>query len=177
MTKAEKITISISAIAVLISIATPIATYLWLDPKVKEFNERARLQVTVDDPNKDLDSSMSSWDPYKINILNIGKLPAKDIQIVIRFKTELPAFDYFEFDPPLQYEIHSTAHESFITLKRPLASQDSLNMIFYRGVPSLLTVSTDTGETSTINTGYESIGPAEGKEIKPNKKVKSTKKP
>lgn len=105
MTKAEKIGIIVSTAALAVSIISPIATFLWLDPKIKEFNDRGRLQVTGEFtkykmstliPNQrvvDLDSS------YQANLLNIGKMPAKEIQIVVQYNENPPTGDFFTFEP------------------------------------------------------------------------------
>ncbi len=123
MTKAEKIGIYFSAAALIISIASPIATYLWLNPNLKAFNDRARLQVIAPAKNGVLCFLTTySGDPFcQVSILNIGKLPARDVQIVIQYQEDIPVEkELFSFEPSLNYETHNQGKQMFITLKRAI---------------------------------------------------------
>lgn len=161
MTKAEKVGVFFSAAALIISIISPIATYLWLDPNLKAFKDRARLQVHSEEVGgkKTFEQGVYFYekvpDSHKVTILNVGKLPARDIQIVTQFEGNTPTSDFFTLTPPLQFEIHRESHECFVTLKRPLSPQDSVEVAFTT-IPSIITVSTDSGETSTISSPYDS---------------------
>jgi hypothetical protein len=160
MKRAEKISTTLAIISLVVSISTPIATYFWLDPGLKAFKDRARLQVSgsLVVPKERVFSSPEGnkvsivGENYQLKLLNIGKLPAKEIQIVAQYG-EPPAGDFVTFDPPSQYEIQNQNNQIFITIKRPLPSQDSLRLNF-QIFPTLLTVSTESGETNVIDTGY-----------------------
>jgi hypothetical protein len=160
MTKAEKIGIYFSAAALIISVVSPIVTYLWLDPNLKAFKDRARLQVSGEynilkkteaaTSNKIVDAITS----FNLSLLNIGKSPAKEIQIVAQYKNDPPSNEFFTLDPPSQYEVRNQGSQSFITLKRPIPVEDSLSITF-KVIPILLSVSTESGETSVISTGFD----------------------
>jgi len=156
MTRAEKVSISLAVISLVISISTPIATYFWLDPNIRAFKDRAKLQVSGDltdtriiqDLGKVVVSRSGSF--YDLSVLNVGKLPAKEIQIVAQYGIAPPDDRLFTLDPPLHYEIRNVGRQTFITIKRPLPVQDSFKVTFVE-IPFLLTVSSESGESTVIN--------------------------
>jgi hypothetical protein len=170
MTKAEKIIISIAVISLVISISTPIATYIWLDPKIREFSNRAKLEIYGGFTKFETFAYMGNMkfvdreSLYTLTLTNTGRLPAKDIQIVVQYKENPPNGEFFTFNPPSQYEVRYVGSQIFITIKRPLPSQDSLNITF-KQIPNLLTVSTETGESNVLNPSYGAIMPETFKPI------------
>jgi hypothetical protein len=180
MTKSEKLSTILSVVAISISILTPIFSYYWLDPSLQAFKLRARLQVSGH-PSKALSEYLKKQNPspvaiketdpdrsnivnkafqealemsaldtsYEVEIVNVGKLPAKDIQIVAEYIEH--SENGIQFDPPVQSDLVSRDNKTFITLKRPLAPQDKIKIVF-KVPPVSLWVSNEFGETDTIKT-------------------------
>ena len=163
MTKVEKIGIGFSATALIISIISPIATYYWLDPNIKAFNNRARVRISIPgygEPLSGFSPSLYTGNPFReAKITNLGNLPAKDVQVVIEYKETPPiGEDDFRFSPPLQYEAIVRGNDVFITLKRAIPTTDSVSITFLTIPPTLLTVSTEYGETHTVrNSIFEKV--------------------
>jgi hypothetical protein len=164
MNKYEKVSIFLSIAAVIISILSPFLTYFWLDPTLKAFSLRGRLQVSSNQDHSSyqfaiIESIIRDTEvpniPFDISILNIGQLPASGIQIVAHYEDEAKD-EGLTFQPPVQYEAVLRGTEKFITLKRPLAAQDKLKVIF-SDHPSKIAVSNEYGETSILDTGLGSF--------------------
>jgi hypothetical protein len=164
VTRYEKITTVLSIIAIAFAMANPFLFYLWLNPSLQEFKHRARLQVSsskdssqfntqverkiILDGNDETESVPISFD---LQILNVGEMPAKDVQIVAQYYTAAPEKPLIIFDPPTQYEVVNRSNQIFVTVKRPIAAQDRLKVSF-KDYPSQVSVSNEFGETSTIDT-------------------------
>ena len=160
MTRHEKINTVLSLIAITVALATPFVTYFWLDPTLQAFKHRGRLQISS---SKDTSARhqeeiriILGLEPEPINfdveILNVGELPAKDIQIVAQYDSGAPQTVSLGFEPPIQYDAVTRADQVFITMKRALASKDKIKVTF-RDNPSRISVSNEFGESSTVDTG------------------------
>ena len=88
---------------------------------------------------------------FELAIVNIGELPAKDVQIVAQYDSRVPEKPSFVFEPPSQYELVTRPNQLFLTLKRPIAAKDQLKVTF-KDYPSRISVANEFGETSTIDT-------------------------
>lgn len=168
MTKYEKISTAISIIALLLSIAAPIFIYYWLDPTLQSFKLRARLQ-TVAVPSvvrgyTDGSSAYVTFGPpgldgkdYKIEILNIGQLPARDMQVIAEYDDSYQDEPSFTIDPPALIESKISNNKMYITVKRPLAPQDKMRITFAVS-PVTIWILNEFGETDTIHTGARITG-------------------
>lgn len=168
MTRYEKITVLVSIVALVVAATNPFVVYKWLNPPLKqireEFKQRARLQVSSNSASDEYhmqvirkiimdgnDDSYSVPIDFNLEILNIGELPAKDVQIVAQYDSRTPEKPSFVFEPPSQYELVIRPNQLFLTVKRPIAAKDKLKVTF-KDYPSRVSVANEFGETSTIDT-------------------------
>ena len=182
MTKAEKIFISLAVMSLVISIASPITGYYWLDPSLKAFKDRARLQLTSGYTKAYNLQLMRELAPDQrpegignkplltLRILNVGNLPAKEIQVVLQHMgiDSSSPLSSFVFDPPVQYEVKNEKQQSFIVIKRPLPAHEEIKMALL-STPELVTVSNEYGETSVFDSGIREL-PLEVRSVIPEDK-------
>ena len=166
MTKYEKVSTGLSILAVVLAIALPIVSYYWLDPDLRNFKRRARLQVigdalyeleTVHLPDEGATSRWSQNGDYQVRIANVGQSPGKEIRIVTQDDTcpgdeKTETTHSFDFDPPVPYEQINKNNQTFITIARPLSPQETIRLTF-RPSPLRVAVSNEFGETTLLETG------------------------
>jgi len=165
MTRYEKASVYVSIFAVVISLTSPVLMYYWLDPTLKQFSLRGRLEVLLIPENDELykkiitailmDKPPIPANPLNVEIQNIGKLPASGIQIVAQYFNEGKEGGV-AFEPPVQYEASYHGTQTFITLKRSLAPQDKLKITFTDS-PQRVVVSNEFGESSIVDNFFELI--------------------
>lgn len=168
MTRYEKSTVVVSMLALVVAAANPFVVYRWLSPSVKEIKEelkqRARLQVSSNSASDEyrrqvirkiiIDGSEGSETvpiDFEIEIVNIGELPAKDVQMVVQYDSRTPEKPAFVFDPPSQFDLVTRPNQLFLTINRPIAAKDKLKVTF-KDYPSRVSVSNEFGETTTLDT-------------------------
>jgi hypothetical protein len=138
VTRHEKLNTALSLIAITVAVATPFVTYFGLDPTLQAFKHRARLQVSSSKDTEALRQNtiriILELEPEPINfdveILNVGELPAKDIQIVAQYHSGVPEPVSVAFEPPAQYDVVARADQMFITMNRALASKTRSKLPF-----------------------------------------------
>lgn len=171
MTRYEKVTVSVSVLALIIAASNPFIVYKWLNPPLKEIKQelkqRGRLQVSSNRGSRDYhmqvmrkiimdDDSDTVPIDFNLEIVNIGELPANNVQIVAQYDSKAPEQPLFIFEPPSQYDLVTRPDQLFLTVKRPIAAKDKLKVTF-RDYPSRVAVSNEFGETSTIDTDLGSF--------------------
>jgi hypothetical protein len=165
MTRYERISIALAIVALVIAVAGPFITYRWLDPELQSFSNRAKLQVVGKPVGSfilyTLDEPITLPQAYEVEITNTGKLPAKDIKIVLRYDDE-PQFDDqstfgFNFDTPTVYEVETKYGQRILALNRPLPPNDKVKITF-RNLPNLISVANEFGETTILDTGLSATG-------------------
>ena len=162
MTKYEKLSMALSAVAVLVAVGTPLASYFWLDPQFQTFRNRPRLQVTlgkratggagIDYANPDFTVLRTGGTNREIEILNLGELPARDVLITAQYTDVSHVNNAPKLDPPYPEETTVKDANQFISLKKPIAPHDAMKVMFPIE-PKVIWVSSEYGETSTIITG------------------------
>ena len=98
MTKYEKFTLIISGFAISLSIISPILSYFWLNSYELQLRYRPIIEVET----REIISSDTNTIDFYMTISNNGKLPAKELQIVIEFvssKVSLPDTNMIEISP------------------------------------------------------------------------------
>ena len=171
MTRYEKVTVLVSFVALIIAAANPFIVYKWLNPPLKEIKQelkqRGRLQVSSNRGSEDYhrqvirkiimeDDSDTVPIDFNVEIVNIGELPANNVQIVVQYDSRVPEKPSFIFEPPSQYDLVTRPDQLFLTVKRPIAAKDKLKVTF-KDYPSRVAVSNEFGETSTIDTDLGSF--------------------
>src|SRR5271166_1136059 len=137
-TSTEKMTVWLSALALAVSIASPVATYFWLDPKIKETNDK-RLIYSVGDNSRHLlvslgkrkskefggkssEGALGSTEDWHIDFIarvqNIGLLPVKDI--VVTVDPALPPDTRVDIDPRVPFDRKDDKSVTYISLKQAL---------------------------------------------------------
>lgn len=166
MTRYEKISMYLSIVALLLSLGSPILMYYWLDPTLKAFSLRGRLQVSsspeyADLHRKAIEALLTGSElpeiVFDVEVLNIGELPASGIQIITQYNLSGVKEGGVTFDPPVLYEVSYHGTERFITLKRSLAPKDKLK-IFFTDYPNRVVISNEFGESSILDTGLGTLG-------------------
>jgi hypothetical protein len=122
----DKITIWISIVALLVSIATPIATYYWLDPKLKELKDQRGLVYLLKDYSEHWKLRKAKSDPfsdfyqiqYTVQLKNTGALPAKNV--VLSLVPRLTPKTVVSFSSHAIYDRRDSSDSSYITLKQPI---------------------------------------------------------
>jgi hypothetical protein len=163
MNKYEKLSLSLSILALVISISVPIASYYWFDPTLKQFGLRGRLQVSSSKDERDYHNEIiraiiMEETPklgFNVEIVNIGELPANGIQIISQYFDQATDGGV-TFEPILQYESTCRGSQKFIMLKRPLAPHDKLKITFNDN-PDKISISNEFGETSIIDSDLGSF--------------------
>jgi hypothetical protein len=155
MTKSEKINITISLFALLLAVVSPIFTYYWLDPALQSFKHRGRFEISEQtnvhfDLTKE-DITKNTNPIFTLTILNVGQLPAKDAVITIQYIDEKETSNDIELDPPMPIDVVIKGKNKFITLKRPIGSNDSVSFVTPAKFIEKILVSNEFGETDTIN--------------------------
>ncbi len=147
MTKYEKVNTVMSGLALLLAIASPFIAYRWLDPQMQSFRHRARLHVTPYNFHQDTFKDK----PYKIEITNIGQLPAKDVLMTLQYLNKEEAADTdIQLLPPIPVDIVIKEDTKFVTLKKSIASQDMFQVQF-TVTPKTVWVATEFGETTIVD--------------------------
>ena len=166
MTKYEKLTVIVSVLALVVAAANPFIVYKWLNPPLKEIKQelkqRGRLQVSSNRSSNEYhmqvmrkiimeDDSETIPIAFNLEIVNVGEMPANNVQIVAQYDSKAPDKPAFVFEPPSQYDLIARPDQLFVTVKRPIAPKDTLKVTF-KDYPSRVAVSNEFGETSTIDT-------------------------
>lgn len=177
MTRYERISIIIAVVALVLAIASPIVSYFWFDPQMQAFRNRATLQVVgtpIDrektaiqwfsahsnslmerDSNSKSELNIKRLDvQYEVAVTNLGRLPAKDIKILLQYELHPEVAPKSYFDPEVPYDIVSREKQQVITITRPLAPQEKTTLNF-ANVPWTISVSSEFGETTSLNAGIE----------------------
>ena len=153
MTKSEKISTILSIVAIVLSIASPFVAYRFLDPSLQAYGVRGRLRVSADSRWDWNATQTETKEPttYRIELLNIGSLPAEEIRVVAKYYSSQvkPSVTVF---PLVETENSSSDDQHFITVKPPLAPQHEL-MVEFSTIPEVITVTSKSGDTTTIFTG------------------------
>lgn len=160
MTRYEKVSVILSLAAMLLSVCSPILMYSWLDPTLKAFGLRGRLQVSSSKDRREFHNEviraiiMDDLEvpniKFDVEIQNVGELPASGIQIVVQYADQAKDGGV-TFEPPVQFEATYRGTQTFISLRRALAPRDKLRMTLADN-PSKILVSNEFGETSIVDT-------------------------
>lgn len=149
MTRTEKLSLWFSALSLIISIASPLVGYFWLVPSLRDYELRGRLQITSDRFIED-DGDSKYPLKYEIKLINSGRLPAKDIRLDIIYPLGYPDGGEISVFPPMESDVKN----SYLLLKRPLPPNDTV-LIQFSVPPTMLYISTETGDTKIHITGLE----------------------
>jgi hypothetical protein len=150
MTRTEKLNIALSVIALVLSTASPFITYRLLDPSLQAYRMRGRLQVSGD-PRWGKSKDVSDMpDSYELEIVNVGYLPAEDIQIIA--ESNNASEQSANFDPPVKTETTTQGNSNFITVKTPLAPRARL-LVDFPAIPKLVNVTSNSGDRTILYTG------------------------
>ncbi len=125
MTKYEKFTLIISVIAISLSIVSPIVSYFWLNSYELQLRYRPIIEVET----REIISS-DTIDFY-MTISNNGRLPAKELQIVIELvssKVSLPDANMIEISPYSAEEVTKVNGKVIVGLKRPLGADKTTEL-------------------------------------------------
>lgn len=163
MTRYEKITVALSMLALVGAIASPFIAYQWLDPQLQSFQNRARLEVSEiveateqeTQPRKvtpeELVGILLRSDTYRMQISNVGKLPARDVSITLQYGS-MPSNAFVGISPPILSDTLDKDNLRYVTLKQPIAPRDTLKIIL-RPAPDEIWVTNEYGERSSLTTG------------------------
>ncbi len=170
LSKSEKWSLGLSAVAISFSIITPVIGYYWLDPQLQAFRNRARLQISspskliiedaarenIEEDDKGTIKDQRNFAPlprWKLDIENVGNLPAKDVQIIFRYPQSYneKQLEGVTFEPPLLADIFNKDGNTFVTLKKPIAPQGKISATVMVA-PDEVIVSNEFGESSIIKT-------------------------
>jgi len=151
MKQLEKINISLSILALGFSVLIPVLGYFWLDPNLQAFKNRARLQVSNRLPTRNNESNDFLQDkPYKIDIANVGRLPAKDVLMTLQYSHKEEVDTEIQLLPPVPVDVVIKEDTKFVTLKKSLAPQDVIQVKF-AFPPKTVWVANEFGETTIVN--------------------------
>jgi hypothetical protein len=89
MTRFEKLTVACSVAALLISLATPVVTYYFLDPQAKDYEKRGLLaaadteawETYLTDPKTNVRTG--PFLDFSTTLYNIGSRPIKELKVVV----------------------------------------------------------------------------------------------
>jgi hypothetical protein len=127
MTKYEKFTLIISGFAISLSIISPILSYFWLNSYELQLRYRPIIEVET----REIISSDTNTIDFYMTISNNGKLPAKELQIVIEFvssKVSLPDTNMIEISPYSAEEITKVNGKVVVDLNRPLGAGETTEL-------------------------------------------------
>jgi hypothetical protein len=144
----DKLALMISALALAVSIVTPIATYMWLDPNIKkEKDERlillsqdtSELWTTAHPPVKQ-DDGTENWEHgieqlvprLRLQLKNTGPLTVKGV--VIAFQPALPRDVDIKLLPPLPYQREDKSDVTRFSLSAPIGAGELLEVRIH-GLP------------------------------------------
>lgn len=122
----DRIAFYISLAALVASICTPIATYYWLDPKIKEVRDQNLIYDFRDlsdhwkmKKNKtDLTFSDFYHIEYIVRLKNTGALPVKDILLSAR--PRLDSKTTVRFATPVPFDRRDDNETTYMALKRAI---------------------------------------------------------
>lgn len=155
----ENISIVLSLIALIVSVASPFVAYYFLVPQMQEFHNRPRLElgVYVNSEFVPANSNLANSVPKVINywglaITNEGFLPAKNVQVIFHYTTlpdgEVPPLIVVS-EPPINLESRVDGTDILITLKAPIAPNET-TILKPKLVPDEAWVYTEYGEKQSI---------------------------
>jgi hypothetical protein len=121
MTKYERLSIWISIGALIVSVASPVATYFWLDPTIQQLRHQPRLHVEQKRDDQQVD----------VSIRNVGRLPAQNVQLVFRPRDNSPSPNpLFSLEPPLLYSVEIRDTIVYATLAQPLGAGNFVRVLY-----------------------------------------------
>lgn len=138
----DKIAISVSIVALVISIATPIATFYWLDPKVKESHDKQIVYEFRDRSQhmhlrfrkSDRDDTTFYHIAFTVRLENIGVLPVNNVVVAIR--PAIPKGTSITFNPPVPFSEKTDSNSSFINLEHALGRNELLDLQVAASIPT-----------------------------------------
>jgi hypothetical protein len=162
----------IAVLGLILGVAAPFITYRWLDPQLQSLSHRPRFKIlTLQEkgPRKvaefkikkvsdeDFDKAFAAWSDdidngaYSVVITNVGELPAKDALITAQYRT-IPASSppSVTFNPPVLTETSNSGDIQFITIKKPIAAHDKLEIRFSRTPKVIYASTSEFGEAVTL---------------------------
>ncbi len=162
----ERLNLTLSTAALLVSVALAVLGYYWFVPALREYELRGRLEVTgkkVEEPHRTGDPEVS----YEVDIVNIGSLPTKEIQLIARYPLLLttrtidgqrisipwdgdPIPKVEAIDPPLPVETSEDGTK--IVVRQALSPKEHLRIGFSH-TPVTVWVLTDSGDPKVVQTG------------------------
>jgi hypothetical protein len=130
----DKIAIYISLAALFVSIVTPIGTYYWLDPKLKEVRDQQLIYDFQDFSRywklKKTKADAKFSDFYQVQYMvileNTGSLPVKNVVLSARPRVDSKAT--VSFTPPMPFDRRNDADTTYFTLKQPVGPSEKLNV-------------------------------------------------
>ena len=132
MTTAERWSTGLSIIALLVSIASPIAGYYLLDTKIKEAKDK-QIIYSVDafgEVTPEL-KTLPSRGMVLIGLANVGNLPTKDITITFAMKPSIANGKpnlHVVIAPPMPFDVSYDENNTFIHLNQVLGPKDRLGL-------------------------------------------------
>lgn len=134
MTKYENRSLWISFFALTVSFLSPVITYIYLDTAEKAIANRAKMRLFS------FQRSHDSADPnaFTFNVKNVGKLPARDLQLSLLYAGQVPA-KVVAFDPVAPSETVKNQQQVDVKLKSAVAPGDTIKIeIFGRPMSAIL---------------------------------------
>lgn len=132
--KNEKLTLTLSVVAIVISILAPIANYLWLQSSVREqtlkkqgFNAIGWYKYSVNLDNQE------KREIYFIDVTNNSKLPIDKVLLSYRLLGNTLTDDLkdkIETDPPTPFEVSIRQNTLFISLVNAMAPNQNVTVLF-----------------------------------------------
>ena len=121
MTRTEKISLSISALALAVSILSPVVVYYWFDTNQKEYTYRAVLAVVNSD--EDIGESSNEVTIYRtVVVKNIGNRPAEGLMLAMRFRGSKAPDKPFYTREAVDYEVKASDPYTLVKLNTALAA-------------------------------------------------------
>jgi len=162
----------IAVLGVILGVAAPFITYRWLDPQLQSFSHRPRFQISTlkeagarkvaefkikEVSDADFDKAFAAWSDdidnaaYSVVITNVGELPAKDALITAQYRT-IPASSPLSvtFTPRVLTETSDSGDTQFITIKKPIAAHDKLEIRFSRTPKVIYASTSEFGDSATL---------------------------
>ena len=126
MTHNERITVALSVVAIIISIVSPLISYLWLQSSFREQELKSQALLTAGSygilhSDEAPDTTQTT---YRVHLKHVGKLPVSSVRI--SFEHDGGAFanladDRIELYPPVRRTIQRAATTLVVALDDPVA--------------------------------------------------------
>jgi len=155
ITKYEYASLTMSALALVASLTTPILTYKWFDTNAKEFEQRGRFVVVglrgTFEQTLTRKPQRTKNQEWVYTVKNVGLRPAANVQLIVVRSSQSQKWPSIKFRPTLVSVSRRDGQAQIQTLQTPIAPDAELEITVNGDSESVLYLYTAQGDSLTLS--------------------------